>query len=116
MEFNSIDWHDVVIKSITIDRNEAGYNDAIIFDIEWQDDRLGRIKFSEVYHGIFSMNFGVRADECIIEASESSELDDSFKKTWEKLLDDFSAFKTYELRTASTNSSFKIIAKEVHIS
>ena len=61
------------------------------------------------------MNFGVRADECIIEAFESSELDASFKKAWEKLLGDLIGFKTYEFHTASTNSSFKIIAKKLQI-
>lgn len=112
MQFDELYWHDSVIKRIEIDRASPGIRDTIIFEIDWYDTGMGILVFEEVYWVRINMNFGVVSDESIYEAYESSKEDIDmikFNETWRGLINvDLSC---YVIKTLSTGSEIKIIAK-----
>jgi hypothetical protein len=62
MTFNDFYWHDSVIKSVTINRNNPGVNDEIVFEIEWSEQK-GKVLlvFEDVYWAEMKLNFGIVA-------------------------------------------------------
>lgn len=114
MPFNDYSWHDAVIKKIEIDRTDPGIMDSIIFCIEWPD-KEGKVifVFEEVYWTEMKLNFGIVADETILDASElnsdNQELA-NFYSGWNAAMNDVK-LKTYKIELNSTGGVIKIIAK-----
>lgn len=113
MEFNELYWHDSVIKKIEIDRNHPGENDTISFEIDWYDTGISKILFEDVYWLRMDMNFGVIAEESIYEAyiAPNDDIDIvRFNEKWSGILK--GALPCFIIKTASTGSEIKIIAKK----
>jgi hypothetical protein len=112
MKFDELYWHDSIIKRVEIDRSNPGENDTIVFYIDWYDIGIGKLLFESVYSIHIEMNLGIVADECICAAFESSKDDVDlikFDKRWNGIIDE--NLSCYVIKTASTGSEFKIIAK-----
>lgn len=113
MNFNDYNWHDSVIKKIEIEKSELREMDTIVFDIEWYNNTSNKLIFENVYKAKFNMNFGIAGLEVIDFAFISDkdiELSD-FYETWKGLMNDIK-LKCYVIKTSSTGSELKIIAKE----
>lgn len=117
MIFNDLFWHDSVIKSIVIDRNNPGTNDIIKMTILWPSGEYNDLIFYDVYWAMFSLNFGVVAEETI-DLAFVADQDDfamiSLSETWKGMLN-LNDLSCYVIRTISTKSEMKIIAKKVMI-
>lgn len=116
MEFNDFCWHDSVIKNIVINRDEFREMDMVYFDIEWYDNGTNKLIFENVYQVKFNMNFGVIGPELISNAYVSeNDLDlINLYKIWNGLIDDIK-LNCYIIKTASTGSEMKILAKDFKI-
>ncbi len=111
--FNLLEWHDATLKSIYIDRNNAGYNDRIEMHIAWSSGIENKIIFKDVYHANFILNFGIIAEELILDAYilENSNIDLlKIKEKWRKHFRGIDDLYGFEILTASTASSVKIFA------
>ena len=119
MNFNDYRWHDAVIKNININRDNPGVNDSILFDIDWPDDK-GKITlvFEEVYWAEMKLNFGIVAEETILDSFEMDNNNQdltNFYSKWKGAMNDVK-LKTYKIKLNSTGSEIKIIAKSFKIS
>jgi hypothetical protein len=118
MNFNDYPWHDAIIRNVKIDRDNPGINDIIIFNIEWPDEQ-GKVicVFEEVYWAEMKLNFGIVADETILDANElnsdNQELA-NFYSEWNGAMNDIE-LKTYKIDLNSTGGEIKIIAKSFRI-
>lgn len=113
MNFNELYWHDSVINNIEINRNNPGKNDVIIFEIDWYDSGKSKLIFEDVYWARLDLNFGVVSSEYIDSAfvAENNDIDlGNFYKKWSKLNFDIK-LNCYVIKTSSTGSEIKIIAK-----
>lgn len=112
MNFNDYDWHDSVIKKIEIQRDEFREQDTITIEIEWYDNTFNMLVLENVYKAQFDMNFGIVGIEAIDEAytSENDILLHDFYGKWNGLMDDIK-LNCYVIKTSSTASELKIIAK-----
>lgn len=114
MNLNDYYWHDSIIKNIQIDRRSPGIMDTIIFEIEWaENNKKTNIVFEEVYWVSMNMNFGIIADETILNAFELEETDQDLKDlylNWKGMINDVK-LKGYKFSMNSTGSEIKIIAK-----
>lgn len=112
-KFSELEWHDAIIKSIVIDRNEAGIKDTIELNIFWPSETESKIIFKDVYFANLALNFGVIAEETIMDASiiNSSDIDIiKIKNKWSKYFDGINNIHGFEILTASTVSSIRIYA------
>lgn len=111
MNFNDLYWHDSTIQSISIKRDNPGYNDSIIFEIDWYDTGLGKIIFYDVLKAKFDLNFGMIVRESILNA-ECVEVDESLALLREQQNDFFLTYglNCYLINTNSTASQIKIYA------
>jgi hypothetical protein len=112
MDFNDFYWHDAVILNITIDRNDPGRIDTILFEIEFPD--IGKVNFSfdSVYWIKMNLNFGIIASESILTAFIAERSDPDFvfiSSTWEKFIDN-TTLDCYVIELNSTGGEIKIIA------
>ncbi|PVZ07012.1 hypothetical protein C7382_1198 [Porphyromonas loveana] len=117
MDFNDLNWHDAVIKNISIDRSNPGKRDIIQLDIIWTNGIKSTITFSNVYFASFEMNFGIVALDSIFKAyseDRNSYLVKELYKKWKGLIDDVD-LNYYEIETNSTKSTIVIIAQEFKI-
>lgn len=113
MNFNNFSWHDSVIKDINIDRNKPGINDSIKFEIESVEGNNIELLFEDTYWANMVLNFGIVADETILDAcicnNQDVDLVDFYSK-WEGSMDNIN-LNLYMIRLNSTGSIIKIIAK-----
>ncbi|RZK43064.1 MAG: hypothetical protein EOO90_05260 [Pedobacter sp.] len=109
-KFEDLHWHDALINVVAIDRSNAGKSDTIAFNITWPNGELGTLTFHDVWQAQFSLNFGVIAEETILQANATKELPDALLKQWQTNGVDMSSIQCYEIETNSTASRFKIIA------
>ena len=112
-EFNNIEWHDLIINSLHIDRLKSGLKDTIDFEIKDDTDKCFLLSFSDVYWANLNLNFGIIVDETILEAVELDKEDKDLvilQQKWEGAnLDDL---KVFEIILNSSNSVIKIIARK----
>lgn len=117
MNFNDFYWHDSVIKEIIIDRNNPGRKDEIQFDILFPDKKkIVHFFFENVQYASFHLNFGIIAEETILEASmleNDIDLSNLYLK-WNGLMDDVE-LTVYSIKLNSTGGNIKIIAKGIRI-
>jgi hypothetical protein len=117
-DFNSLEWHDAVIKSILIDRSDPGIIDAIELLIHWPSGHSNKVIFKDVYMAILNLNFGVVAEESILDASlieEQTSTIQALKNKWRKLYSGIEAVQCYEIKTSSTNSEIRIFAMSFEV-
>lgn len=117
MEFNSLSWHDSVIKNIIINRSNPGKNDSIQIEITWPNGENNIISFKDTYWADLNMNFGVVCEECIYTAhaeGKENEILISFYAKWKGMINDVE-LKYFEIETNSTYSMIRIIARKFEI-
>ena len=117
MDFNEINWHDSIIKSIIIDRNFPGKNDTVKFEIEWSDNGKGELLFEEVYWANLNLNFGIVAEESILSALTLGVNDTdliSLYTKWKGLINDVK-LNVYIINLNSSGGLIKIIAKSFKV-
>ncbi|TDQ79057.1 hypothetical protein [Sphingobacterium yanglingense] len=116
MRFEDLYWHDSIIKNVTIDRTRPGYQDTIVFDIDWYDTGLAKLVFEEVSWAQMEMNFGIVCHEAIDTAFEAPPDDTDLVRFTQSLLGlENPDVSCYVIRTSSTGSVFKIIAKRFRL-
>ncbi len=111
-KFNSMPWHDAQLLSISIDRSNAGNSDTVGLLVEWPDGIRNKIIFSDCYLFDAKMNFGVVAEESILDAmclDESDQISE-IKNKWEQLGVKLDQIYCYRIITNSTNSQIDIYA------
>lgn len=113
MNFNELDWHDAVIRNIQIDRRDPGNNDTILFDIIWPNQDKNKIIFHDIYWTKMTLGFGIVAEECVAEAFIAEKDDQDLNliyDRWSPLIGNIE-LTGYIIKTSSTGSEIKIIAK-----
>ena len=111
-KFNALPWHDAELISINIDRSNAGNSDVVALVIKWPDGSSNNIVFDDCYLFDTKMNFGVIAEENILEATcffESDQIID-IKGKWQPLGVMLDNLCCYRIITNSTNSQIDIYA------
>lgn len=68
MNFESFYWHDAIIKNIVINRNRPGIRDEIEMEIIFPNNERVVFVFEGVYWIRMNLNFGIIADETILQA------------------------------------------------
>jgi hypothetical protein len=102
--------HDAVLKSIYIDRSNAGKQDILRVDVESSDSTRYTIDFTDCYAFKSEMYFGIQADEavgyveCITASDELREL----RQKWLQIGVELGALKCFLIKTTSTGSTLKI--------
>lgn len=112
MNFNDLNWHDSIIKSIYIDRSNPGIKDEIRFEIEWVDRKICTLLFENVYWASMNLNFGIVVEESILDAKVLDKTDVdliNFHSKWNGLMDDLN-LTVFLIELNSTGSIIKIIA------
>ena len=117
MDFNEIEWHDSVLRSIHIDRSNPGYKDIVKLSITTPGLTKLSITFEDVYHADLNMNFNIIAKETIRSAAidYSSNALDAIKEKWKQLSSEVSKLKQFEITTNSTNSIIAVYALNYRI-
>jgi len=111
-KFESLPWHDAELLSISIDRSNAGNSDTVSFVVKWPDGKHNDIVFNDCYLFDARMNFGIVAEESILEAiclDESDQISDLINK-WQSLGVELDDICCYRITTNSTNSQVDIYA------
>lgn len=110
--FNFLPWHDAKLLSINIDRSNAGNSDLINLSVKWPDGHKSDIVFSDCYLLSARMNFGIIAEESILEAICLKESDKilEIKGKWQTLGVELDGICCYRIVTNSTNSQIEIYA------
>lgn len=111
--FNTLPWHDSMLKSVNIDRSNPGINDIIIMIIEWNSGLQSKLTFKDVYFANMEWNFGVIAEESILDAETIDDNDEELyriKEKWKKFHDKSSNICGYQIITASTGSKIRVFA------
>src|SRR5262245_34601591 len=117
MNFNELEWHDSLIKKITVDKSNGGINDKIIIEVVWANNNSRELViFEEVYWGLFDLNFGIIADDSFRHAIMIDQGDElaQFIAKWPTLYSN-KPLKIYTFILNSTGSEFKIIAENFRI-
>ena len=115
--FNDIEWHDVVINKVEINRDKPGKLDTISFMLE-KDSTLYKLTFCNVYQITANLNFAVipvEEKETInygyCEENNENEFVKKIRRKWNGYLDK-TPLKYYEIETNSTYSMYQIVAIE----
>jgi len=116
MNFNTFNWHDSVLQDIYIDRNQPGMKDSIKLKINFPEQGLYYIIFEDVYWANLYLNFGIVAEEAILNAQIEDENNDdlnNFYKKWKGLMNEVK-LNLYKIEFNSSGSTIKIIAKNIN--
>lgn len=109
-------WHDSELTNIIINRSDPGNIDEIILEIDWYDTGPGKIIFEDVCFARLTLNMAIIARESIDNAFISQDDTDTldFYKKWKRLMDDWE-LNCYVIKTSSTASEIKIVAKNFRV-
>jgi hypothetical protein len=114
MEFNEYEWHDAIIKNITINRNNPGIKDEIEIEIIWPDnDEKVNFVFEGVYWTKIDLNFGIVANENILQGYQLPNNNEDLMNlysSWKGFLGNVK-LNVYKIELNSTGGQIKIIAK-----
>lgn len=116
-KFNELPWHDSALLKIEIDRKSPGENDCVQLCVKWPNGNENLLVFSDCYFFEAKMNFGVLAEESILNAycdTAGEELFD-IKTKWASLDVELETLVCYTINTNSTNSTIKILALSMNI-
>ncbi|WP_370900938.1 hypothetical protein [Chryseobacterium gossypii] len=111
MNINDYVWHDKVLLNINIDRRKPGIIDEISFEIK-DNDVFKKLIFKEVYWLNLNFNFGVVAEESILNIQRLSEDDPDLSllyKKWNGHLNEKKLY-SYLIELNSSGSTIKLIA------
>ncbi|MDQ1089761.1 hypothetical protein QE390_004365 [Siphonobacter sp. SORGH_AS 1065] len=116
LNFSDLYGHDSIIRSISVNRGNPGYDDSIGLEIDWYDTGLGKVTFYEVLKATFDLNFGMIVCESILSAEcteddEGLELLKHRKKNFSIIKD----LKCSIITTNSTGNQIKIYEKGFHL-
>lgn len=104
-------WHDSILKSIHIDRQQAGENDIISLQVKWWDsNEENEVVFQNVWWANLNLNFGFQGPETIYEASILPDNDIDLERV-KKIIGQSSTNKKLRCYYIKTNSDIKIIAE-----
>lgn len=111
-KFNSLPWHDAELRSISIDRSDAGNSDTVELVVKWPNGIINCITFSDCFSFDAQMNFGIVAEETILDAVCLVESDkiSAIKDKWAPLGAPLESICSYRLSTNSTNGQIEICA------
>ena len=112
----ALEWHDAVIKSISMDRENPGHVDEICFQIQWPSEEESSLVFKDVYYAKLDLNFGIIAEETIFSFQMLDEQDENMirlKDKWRKIYNEIDQVYGFEIKTNSTNSTIQVFAKAV---
>jgi hypothetical protein len=113
VDFNDLPWHDAILRSIYVDRNNPGERDVVKLLINWPDEETtSNLEFGDCYGLTANMNFGVVASESILMAECVDDCDElrSMRQEWSNGGVNLDQLKCYKITTNSTNSSISIFA------
>lgn len=118
INFEDFHWHDAIIKNIIIDRNKPGIKDKIEIAITWpNNNETVNFIFEDVYWAKMNLNFGIIANETILQSHLLSDNDEdliNFYSKWNGLMNDVK-LNVYEILLNSTGGSIKVIAKKFRL-
>ena len=103
---------------IKINREKPGENDQVIIVVSWGENIKQSISFNDCFELDLKMNFGVIAEESILDAcviNKSLELT-QIKNKWKNIGLDLKELKCFQIETNSTNSLIKIYALDYMLS
>ena len=118
MNFESFYWHDAIIKNIVINRNSPGIKDEIEMEIIFPDNNE-RVNF--VFEGVYwvkmELNFGIIADESILQSCLLKRDDKDLINLCSLWKDNVSnaELNVYEILLNSMGGKIKIIARKFKI-
>lgn len=114
--FNHIEWHDLIVKDVKIDRSNPGRKDELYFTICDNDNGVFSLSFKEVYWANLHLNFGIISEETILNACELDDTDEDLQALYKKWNNtDLGNLKVYKMVLNATNSIIKIIAKDFEL-
>ncbi|WP_312193431.1 hypothetical protein [Sphingobacterium sp.] len=116
LQFEELYWHDSIVKDIVIDKGTDRINDTICFEIDWYDVGLRKLLFENVYWARLELNFGIHGNDFIDYGYIAPEDDVDLLKVRSKW-DPYINVKLYcfVIKTASTSSEIKIVARRFRI-
>lgn len=114
-DFNNCSWHDSILKNIFIDRSDPGKVDTVEMTIDWYDEPASKIIFKDVYLFKATLNFGIIADETILNAGIAIQEDPDLINFYQKAKGVLGSKKIncYIIETNSTGGTIKILAETV---
>ena len=115
MRFDNFDWHDSILNSVIINRQNLGLNDIVELDITWPSGERGILLFENVRKCIMDLNSGTDKKDWIYNAYETEDDEDfvSYKKQVENICNDIDKLKCFVIETSTTGSLVKIFATQV---
>ncbi|WP_127075559.1 hypothetical protein [Butyricimonas faecalis] len=115
MRFDNFDWHDSILNSVIINRQNLGLNDIVELDITWPSGERGILLFENVRKCIMDLNSGTDTKDWIYNAYETEDDEDfvSYKKQVENICNDIDKLKCFVIETSTTGSLVKIFATQV---
>ena len=115
MRFDNFDWHDSILNSVIINRQNLGLNDIVELDITWPSGERGILLFENVRKCIMDLNSGIDTKDWIYNAYETEGDEDfiSYKKQVENICNDIDKLKCFVIETSTTGSLVKIFATQV---
>ncbi len=118
MNFNDLYWHDTVIRGIKVNRDNPGIKDEIIFELIWAESgEEGLFIFEDVYWAQMTLNFGIVAEENILNAFQFTDDNtylQNFYRNWKGVMDNVE-LSTFQIELNSTGGKIIIIAKKFRI-
>ncbi|WP_212769985.1 hypothetical protein [Thalassovita mangrovi] len=112
VKFDELPWHDTELLSVNIDRKNPGKCDEVSLKIRWPNGERSTLVFTDCYGFEADMNFGIVAEESILDASVSDEDDrlSQIRSDWRKGGVDLSNLKLFEIEMNSSGSLLKIFS------
>jgi hypothetical protein len=116
--FDRLPWHDAELISIHIDRSNAGNRDTVVLLVNWPDESLCTITFNDCYLFDSKMNFGIAAEESILDATciGTNQNILEMKRKWKSLGVKLDSLSCYRITTNSTSSRIDIYALSYSLS
>lgn len=113
--FKNIEWHDVQIINIFVDRSSPGDNDVVRLRCVDVEEKSFDVSFCDVYYFEAKMNFGIISRESVLRAQimAPDEKMKEIKSDWERLGERELGLFFFQIETNSTASIINIYCKEV---